>query len=185
MSNAKIVVEYTARRVTFHTSLPFTEVAARLEKEINKPAGGPAVFRALGVSKTKEELESNINALTDGRDFVYVSAANYFLEMPHDRWLNTYSGSSSTPRTVVYTFGNPLIAQTMLRHDLSAGLHIPPKLMLLEDATGNGTKILYDDPASVIAVPDSPGAMVSKELQTAAESLSAKMEYLVKAIVTE
>ncbi|OSD01015.1 TT1751-like protein [Trametes coccinea BRFM310] len=179
MSSSKTVVEYTAKRITYHTSLPFAEIAARLEKEINKPSGGPAVFRALGGSKSKDELESNINVLTNGRDFVY------FLEFAHHRWLDTYTGSTGTPQTIVYTFGNPLIAQTMLRHNLAAGLHIPPKLMLLEDGAGNGTKVIYDDPASVIAVVSEPGVAVSEELKHAAERLSAKVEELVKTIIAE
>ncbi|KAI9060040.1 TT1751-like protein [Trametes sanguinea] len=179
MSNSKTVVEYTAKRVTYRTSLPFAEVAARLEKEINKPSGGPAVFRALGSSRSKEELESNINALTNGRDFVY------FFEITHHRWLDTYNGSTGTPQAIVYTFGNPLIAQTMLRHDLAAGLHIPPKLMLFEDAAGDGTKIIYDDPASVIAVMSEPGAAINEELAHAAKSLSAKIEQLVETIIAE
>lgn len=73
MSATKSIVEYTGKRITYETPLSFAEVSARLEKELNKPGGGVAVFRVLGTSKTKEELEAGINALTEGRDFVHVS----------------------------------------------------------------------------------------------------------------
>ena len=67
---SKSVVDYTARRVTYETSLPLTEVIARLDNEINKQGGGPEVFRIMRTSTTKAELEEGFNALTKGRDFV-------------------------------------------------------------------------------------------------------------------
>ena len=36
----------------------------------------------------------------------------------------------------MYTIGNPLIAQTMIRYDLGAGLNVPIRLMIYEDASG-------------------------------------------------
>ncbi|KAI8989018.1 TT1751-like protein [Trametes punicea] len=176
---SKTAVEYTAKRITYRTPLSFSEIAARLERELNKPAGGPALFRLLGTAKSKEEIEHGITTLTEGRDFIY------FAELVHHRWLSTYTGSSSTPRTVIYTFGNPIIAQTLLRRDLAAGLHVPLKLMLLEDADGNGTRVIYDDPASVVPIPSAPGQSVDDELKKAAEGLSAKVEMLVKTILAE
>ena len=67
---SKSVVDYTARRVTYETPLPLTEVIARLDNEINKQGGGPEVFRIMRTSTTKAELEEGFNALTKGRDFV-------------------------------------------------------------------------------------------------------------------
>ncbi|KAH9848156.1 TT1751-like protein [Lenzites betulinus] len=177
MSATKSIVEFTGRRITFKSPLSFAEVSARLEKELNKPGGGPAVFRILGTSKTKEEIEAGINALTGGRDFVY------FGEVVHNRWLKAYTGAP-VPGTAVYTFGNPLIAQTMLQYDLAAGLHIPPKLLLLENADGSGTRIIYDDPSSHIPVPSGEtGEGLDDELKKAAEALSAKVEALVAVVL--
>ncbi|KAI0636337.1 TT1751-like protein [Trametes polyzona] len=174
MPATKNVIEYTARRIIYDSPLPFVEIASRLERTLNKPAGGAAVFRVLGTAKGREEIEAGIGSLTDGRDFVY------FGEVVHHRWLAAYMGASSVPQAIVYTFGNPLIAQAMLRHDLAAGLHIPPKLMLLEVADGSGTKIIYDDPASLISVPGPGGREVDDELQKAAEGLSSKVTALVQ-----
>ena len=70
---SKTVVEYTARRITYETSLPIDEVIARLERKINKQGGGPEVFRVLRTSKSRAELESAFESLTAGGDFVYVS----------------------------------------------------------------------------------------------------------------
>lgn len=108
------------------------------------------------------------------------AASRYFGEFAHHRWMKTYTGVPTTPQTVVYTFGNPLIAQTMLSHDYAAGLHIPPKLMLLESVDGGGTKVIYDDPASLIALPGG-----KEELREAAGALSAKVEKLVQNVIGE
>ncbi len=70
MATSKSVVEYTGKRITYETPLAFAEVSARLEKAVNKSAGGPAVYRVLGTAQNKEELEAGINALTAGGDFV-------------------------------------------------------------------------------------------------------------------
>ena len=69
---SRSVVEYSGRRVTYETSVAIDEVIARLDKETNKQGGGLEVFRILRTSKTKAELETAFNALTDGRDFVCV-----------------------------------------------------------------------------------------------------------------
>ncbi|KAI0658053.1 TT1751-like protein [Cubamyces menziesii] len=175
---AKSIVEYTARRITYDTPLPFAEVATRLEAQLNKPSGGAKLFHLLGTAKTKDELEDGIKAIANGRNFIF------FAEMVHHRWLGTYTGSSNTPKAAVYIFGNPLIAQTMLQRDLAAGLNIPPKLMLLEKADGSGTKVIYDDPASIIAVP-AHGQIVDGALKQAAEDLSNKVEALVQSIIGE
>ncbi|RPD61822.1 hypothetical protein L226DRAFT_506642 [Lentinus tigrinus ALCF2SS1-7] len=176
---SKTVVQYTARRVTHETSLPIGEVLARLDKEINKPGGGPPLFRLLREAKDRTELEEGLNALTQGRDFVY------FADSAYHRWLNTYFGTTGTPQTYVYVLGNPLIAQTMLQHDLSGALHIPPRILVTEEADAPGTRIVYDDPASTIPVPRSAGESVYAELQGAAETLSEKLEELVQTIIRQ
>lgn len=99
----------------------------------------------------------------------------------HHRWLKTYTGASAVPSTVVYTFGNPLIAQTILQRDLAAGLHIPPKLLLLEKVDGSGTRIIYDDPTSQILVPSEVAD--DDQLKEAAEGLSVKVQALVHTIL--
>ena len=63
----------------------------------------------------------------------------YFLDIRHHPWLNTYHRIKTTPCTVLYTVGNPLIAQAILIYDLRAGLYIPPRLLVQEKADGKVT----------------------------------------------
>ena len=107
----------------------------------------------------------------------------YFADTAYHRWMNTYFGTTNTPQTYVYVLGNPLIAQTMLQHDLSGALHIPPRILVTEKADRSGTRVIYDDPASTIPVPLSEGNTVNSELQAAGGSLGEKLEGLIRAIV--
>ncbi|KAH9899212.1 hypothetical protein C8Q73DRAFT_815523 [Cubamyces lactineus] len=195
---SKTTVEYVAKRITFHTDLPFIEVTARLERALNKPNAGPAVFRLIDHAETKDELDTGLRAIVDGHEFIY------FTELVHHRWLRLYAGSEespnpgpspnfSIPRAVVYTFGNPPIGQTILRRDVAAGLHVPPRMMVLEDLSrdapgpadgrGAGTRIIYEDPAAMFPVPGAPGGEVDGEERRIAELLSGKLERFVRALL--
>ena len=106
----------------------------------------------------------------------------YFADTAYHRWMNTYFGTTNTPQTYVYVLGNPLIAQTMLQHDLSGALHIPPRILISEKVDGSGTRVIYDDPGSSIPVPASQGQTVDVELKAAAAKLSEKLGELVQTI---
>lgn len=51
-------------------------------------------------------------------------------------------------RAVQYDIGNPLTASKMTRHQISAGLYAPVRVLLLEDSAG-GVAFEYDRPASI------------------------------------
>lgn len=92
--------------------------------------------------------------------------------------MNAYLETSNTPETYVYILGNPLIAQAMMRHDLVAGLQIPPRILVVENEDRAGTKVIYDVPSSMIAVAG-PGEVVNDDIRHAAEELDDKLEALV------
>ena len=68
--------------------------------------------------------------------------------------------------------GNPLIAITMMRHDVSAGLFAPVELLVLEEDDGRSS-ITYVKPSSLMVVEPNP------PLLAAAEELDAKLAALV------
>jgi hypothetical protein len=103
------------------------------------------------------------------------------------------------------TLGNPLIAETMLQYDLTAGLMVPPEILVRElppTSTGlsGGTDIVYNLPSALIAgIYDCGGSGQGDErrdgskqrcdqnalsLLKAAQSLDAKLEALVQFIAT-
>jgi uncharacterized protein (DUF302 family) len=89
-----------------------------------------------------------------------------------------YLGSNDIPELRVYTLGNPLIAQKMMRHELLAGLYVPLRLMVMGKSadSSRGTVVVYDLPSSMIAVGD------RGPLRIAAEALDRMLEDLVRKI---
>lgn len=67
--------------------------------------------------------------------------------------------------------GNPLIAITMLRHDVTAGLFAPVELLILDEPNG-GSSLTYVKPSSLMVVEGNP------ELLSAARELGANLAAL-------
>jgi uncharacterized protein (DUF302 family) len=83
--------------------------------------------------------------------------------------------NTTTPQVSIYTIGNPLIAQNILKHNLRAGLHIPPRLLVLEKTEGQGTQVMYQLPSSIMTLPgDDDG-----ELKEKLDALDSKLEALI------
>lgn len=77
--------------------------------------------------------------------------------------------------------GNPLIAITMLEHDLNAGIYVPVELLLKEkEDSGQGTEVIYFLPSSLIA-----GVNKDEKLQASANVLDQKLEALISYITQE
>ncbi|THV08618.1 TT1751-like protein [Dendrothele bispora CBS 962.96] len=167
---SKTITPFTAQLVTFDSDLPFAQVCERLESEVNKSASA-GLFSAISSSKSKEELEEAVSKISGGNDFVY------FLQIRHDGWLKLYN--EQTPPAILYTIGNPVIAQTMLKHDLRGAYNIPPRVLVLGKLDGSGTNVIYHLPSSVIALNDNP------ELKEAALALDEKLDRLITKVTTK
>jgi uncharacterized protein (DUF302 family) len=72
-----------------------------------------------------------------------------------------------------YVLGNPLVAITMTRHDIRAGLYAPLRVLVYEDA-GHTTRIEYDQPSSLFGQFDNP------EVSAIAQSLDTKLANLIR-----
>ena len=187
----KCTSPFTAQLVTHDTPLPFKEVIARLDTEVNKPGSSDflAKFRTV---RTKFEMEELILASLGAKDFLYVhrwmsyllyrrhdsQSHSYFLEMNHDKWMNLYTDEIG-PQAVVYTLGNPLLAATIMQRDIRAGYSLPPRLMIVQKPDGDGTNVMYHLPSSVVAWEDNPG------LKAALEVLNDKLDQMVTRITTD
>lgn len=90
----------------------------------------------------------------------------------HGGWI---SKAGISLRVLRITFGNPLIAITMLKHDITAGLFVPIECLVTEE--GAGTTITYLQPSTLIAQ-DETG-----DLLNAAKDLDCKVENLMADVV--
>lgn len=89
----------------------------------------------------------------------------------HGAWIPKAGIDRKAIRVIL---GNPLIAITMLRHDVTAGLFAPVELLLLDE--GSGSSLTYVRPSSLMVVESNP------ELLSAAEKLDAKLAALAEKV---
>ena len=159
------------QRISFTTSQSYDTVSARLYQSIN--TSGPITRKNLKQlpSWDRQSFTSLFNSHVGPHGFVQ------FYEFNHGDWVRLF-GVGNGLRLKRVILGNPLIAITMLKHDLDAGLFVPVEVLLKELEGGKGTEVMYVLPSSLIAAgKDSEG------LRKAAEELDRKLERLVEDIV--
>ncbi len=70
------------------------------------------------------------------------------------------------------TIGNPLIAQTMLKHDLRVGLNVSVRLLIYENSADITARLAYDLPSSLMS------RLKNEDVTTAARKLDTKLQDL-------
>jgi uncharacterized protein (DUF302 family) len=92
----------------------------------------------------------------------------------HGAWITKVGIDRKVLRVIL---GNPLIAITMLRHEVTAGLFAPVEVLLADEGEGCSS-LTYVKPSSLMAVENSP------ELLSAAKELDAKLAALAVKVAT-
>jgi uncharacterized protein (DUF302 family) len=91
-----------------------------------------------------------------------------FTLFDHGAWITKAGIDRKVLRVIL---GNPLIAITMLRHDVTAGLFAPVEVLLVDEGEGCSS-LTYLKPSSLMVVENNP------ELLSAAKELDAKLAAL-------
>jgi uncharacterized protein (DUF302 family) len=152
----KIPVEYHNEHVS---SRSFEEVVSAFESAVGsvEDTGFPAL---LASTKSAEEFESRVKSREGLSGFMR------FLTVDHGAWLARI-GLNAKAR--MYTIGNPLIARTMLEHDIVTGLNVPVQLTIYEDAVSRTVRLTYDLPSSLMS------GLQNEKVTAAAKKLDAKL----------
>ena len=190
---SKSVIPFTAKLVKFDTDVPFAEVISRLNTAVNKEGCGDIIAR-LKSTNTQDELATVVNDAIGDSDFLYVqfstfvifepilfnswSTQRYFMEFKFHRLLAKHTDGVRGPSTLVYTVGNPLIAQKIMKNNVFAAYNIPPRLLIVEKPDV-GTTVSYYLPSSIMGQPE--GAE-DPNLHANLQDLDIKLEILVKRI---
>ena len=138
----------------------FEEVVNAFESAMGsvEETGFPAL---LAVTKNAEEFETSVHSREGTSGFMR------FLTVDHGAWLARIGLNA---RARMYTIGNPLIARTMLEHDIAAGLNVPVRLMIYEDLASRTTRLAaYDLPSSLMS------GLQNEKVTAAAKKLDAKL----------
>ena len=141
------------------SSRSFEEVVSVFESAVGsvEETGFPAL---LASTKSPEEFEREIKSREGTSGFMR------FLTVDHSAWLSRIGLNA---RARMYTIGNPLIARTMLEHDIAAGLNVPVRLMIYEDAVSRTTRLAYDLPSSLMS------GLQNEKVAAAGKKLDAKL----------
>ncbi len=167
MSEGRMTVEpVQIQRVRYESSRPFDEVLANLRRQV--PRSIPVEAWSTGMEMSGGSSLASFEALVGSQ--VGTSGFMLFSEIDHGRWLPFYGLRRKLVRWIL---GNPLLAITMMRHDLEAGLYAPVELLLVENEGGDGSTVIYDLPSSLMATRENP------PLLEAAAVLDAKLRDLV------
>lgn len=88
-----------------------------------------------------------------------------FMRIDHGRWFSKFGIKG---KSILFILGNPLIARTMLVHDIGAGLNVPVRLTIEENDKGS-VRVVYDLPSTLMS------ALANANVTAAAEILDAKL----------
>jgi len=182
----------TLDRLIYHSPTPFETAESRLRSSIQNGPKEDKTFQQTSSTPTpanhptnKTSFEAMITPKLGPHGFMY------FTEFNHGAWLQFYTpptsavkdpqtGATKNLRAIRYVLGNPLVAITMLRHDLDTGLSVPVELYLVEEPEG-GVKIVWFRPSGLVA--GYKGA--KSDLVDAARILDAKLERFVRYVLDE
>ena len=156
-------------RTEVTTSVGFDEVLARLRAEMGRVSVQEIVALAK-TSITEAEYVREVN-----ERFVGASGFMLFAEIDHGGWLPKFGINR---RTVRWILGNPLIAVTMIRHDITAGLFAPVELLVTEAEDHPGATVTYVRPSTLMVIGENP------PLLEAAKALDEKYDALVARATT-
>jgi uncharacterized protein (DUF302 family) len=95
-----------------------------------------------------------------------------FSTIDHGAWVKKAGIERRAMRII---FGNPMVAITLLRHDLTAGLFVPVELIVVEEPDGS-TSVTYLRPSTLLRKPS--GALLD-----AAHALDAKLDAFIDKVL--
>jgi uncharacterized protein (DUF302 family) len=159
-------IPFTGVRLRFDSNKGFDEVLSALLADVgNKPL---PINQVADNSETwdsyKKEIEPHIGP----------SGFSLFATIDHGAWIKKVGIRRKVLRVII---GNPIIAITMLRHDLTAGLFAPVELILVEEDDGQ-CSLTYVRPSSLMVVEKNDA------LLGAARQLDAKLQALATKVTS-
>lgn len=147
-------------RVRYDSAKSYDELVAALLADIGeKPVPIDDIAKAVvSWEAYRLQVESHVGS----------SGFMLFELFNHGAWISKAGIDRKALRVIL---GNPLIAITMLRHDVTAGLFAPVELLVVEEGNDRSS-LIYVKPSSLMVVES------NLELLNAAEELDAKLASL-------
>ena len=156
----------TFRTAVYTTTRSFDDVVRAFETVVDalEDVGFASITAA---AEDAADFEARVNAKIGPSYFTR------FLTLDHGHWPNFF-GKGSQAR--LYVIGNPLIAITMLRHDIRVGLNVPVRVYIYRDDASGTTRFEYDQASTLMSGLD------NKDVMAAAEKLDGKLAALAEQV---
>jgi uncharacterized protein (DUF302 family) len=161
-----MIKEFTGRYQVHESSRSFAVVIAALEAAVGS-VENEAFDREVSEARDPSGFETRMHAHESTSGFMR------FHTIDHGAWL---AALGSSGRAKMYTIGNPLIAQTMIKHDLGVGLNVPIRIAVYEEPSSGKVRVAYNLPSSLMS------ALGNKEVSAAALALDAKLIALAEKV---
>jgi uncharacterized protein (DUF302 family) len=156
-------LQFTGARISHESLLDFDHVLSNIRAEVGDMT--IARFNALAAEAgAAEAFARTVETCLGPSGFML------FATIDHGAWISKFGIHRRVLRLIL---GNPLIAITMIRRDLNAGLFAPVELLLTESDDHQKCRLTYVLPSSLIAVAE------DRKLLAAARALDAKLSALV------
>jgi uncharacterized protein (DUF302 family) len=133
--------EFTGIRIRVDTDLTVGQLAQRLRDRMGR-ADLVELGRLAREAASAEEFAREVETR-----FVGESGFMLFAEFDHGAWLARFGIRRQVLRWIL---GNPLIAVTMLRHDVTAGLFAPVEILLTDRPGEGGSSVTYLKPSTLM-----------------------------------
>jgi uncharacterized protein (DUF302 family) len=159
-------IPFTGVRLRFDSKKSFDEVLSSLLADVgDKPFPiNEAADNSESWDSYKKEIESHVGP----------SGFSLFATIDHGAWIKKVGIRRKVLRLII---GNPTIAITMLRHDLTAGLFAPVELILIEEGDGR-CSLSYLRPSSLMVVEKNDALLgAAKQLDCQASSAGHKGDH--------
>ncbi|WP_046301443.1 DUF302 domain-containing protein [Mycobacterium sp. UM_Kg27] len=156
-------LRFSGARVCYQSTKSYEELAAALFSEVGvRPVPIDDIAKDFaGWESYRDEVQTHVGP----------GGFMLFTVFDHGGWIAKAGIDRKALRVII---GNPLIAITMLRHDLTAGLFAPVELLLIGEE--NGSSLTYVKPSSLMVVEPNPA------LLAAAEELDVKLAALARKV---
>ena len=158
--------DFTGRYHVHESSRSFPDVVAALEAAVGS-VENDAFQHEVSEARDPSDFEERMHRHEGTSGFMR------FHTIDHGAWLQDL-GSSAKAR--MYTIGNPLIARTMIKHDLGVGLNVPVRIAVYEERSSGKVCVAYYLPSSLMS------ALHDKDVSEAAQALDAKLVALAELV---
>jgi uncharacterized protein (DUF302 family) len=156
-------IPFTGLRLRFESPKTFDELVAALLADVgDKPVPIDELAATFDSWESyRREVQSHVGS----------SGFMLFASFNHGGWITKAGIHREALRLII---GNPLIAITMLLHDVTAGLFAPVELLLTDERSGSA--LTYVVPSSLMVVEPNPSlAAAANDLDAKLAALAAKV----------